>query len=202
MVSPMASTCNHYAAGCTKKARKFCGSKESKNSETHPEKPKMGKTRCVLGAGGSGSGWERMKTGGKAQCLNQCEPHNHATHEKRKPAKTLGFRRFCGRGRRIWSAPPLRSARSLRATGTHSPLGTRFWGGSGSAPKEMGKVQCCQVFPAKVQKEGAILMLWGNSRPSKSGQITFFRGLSTTGQDSQISQRPKLIQAVGSRFPN
>ena len=36
-------------------------SKEDKNSETHPEKPEKGKTGCVLGAGGDGNGWGRMR---------------------------------------------------------------------------------------------------------------------------------------------
>ena len=35
-----------------KQSRKFCRSKEGKNSETHPEKPEKGETGCVLGAGG------------------------------------------------------------------------------------------------------------------------------------------------------
>ena len=44
-----------------KQSRKFCRSKEGKNSETHPEKPEKGETGCVLGAGENGSGWERVK---------------------------------------------------------------------------------------------------------------------------------------------
>ena len=50
-----------------KPARKFCGSKEEKNSETHPEKPEKGETGCVLGAGAGGSGWRRMKLGEKGR---------------------------------------------------------------------------------------------------------------------------------------
>ena len=83
-----------------KQSRKFCRSKEGKNSETHPEKPEKGETGCVLGAGENGSGWERVKPDEKTQCPNQSEHHSHATHAKRKPAKTHCFRRFCGRGRR------------------------------------------------------------------------------------------------------
>ena len=50
-----------------KTARKFWGSKEDKNGETHPEKPEKGETGCVLGAGGDGGGWRRMKPGEKSQ---------------------------------------------------------------------------------------------------------------------------------------
>ena len=39
-----------------KQARKFCGSKEGKNSETHPVWAEKGETGCVLGAGGDGGG--------------------------------------------------------------------------------------------------------------------------------------------------
>ena len=36
-------------------------------------------------------------------------------------------------GQKDLVSAPLRSARNLRATGTHSPLGTRFWSGCGKA---------------------------------------------------------------------
>ena len=48
-----------------KQSRKFCRSKEGKNSETHPEKPEKGETGCVPGAGEGSSGWRRMKLGEK-----------------------------------------------------------------------------------------------------------------------------------------
>ena len=56
----MASTCDPYATKCTKAERKFCRSKEGKNSETHPIQPEKGETGCVLGAGEGSSGWRRM----------------------------------------------------------------------------------------------------------------------------------------------
>ena len=77
-----------------KQSRKFCRSKEGKNSETHPEKPEKGETGCVLGAGGDENGWKRIKPGEKTRCPNPNEHQNHATHAKRKPAKTQCFRRF------------------------------------------------------------------------------------------------------------
>ena len=51
--------------------------------------------------------------------------------------------------------------RSLRATGTHSPLGTRFWSGCGVGLHGAGKGLCCPILPASPQKSGAGLMLWG-----------------------------------------
>ena len=67
MASPMASTCETYRHSEQKWNQKFCRSKEGKNSETHPEKPKKGKTGCVLGAGGDGNGWEWVKPDGKTR---------------------------------------------------------------------------------------------------------------------------------------
>ena len=100
MVSPIALTCNHYIAGCTKSRQKFCSPKTARKRKTHPVWAEKGETGCVLGAGGDGNGWERVKPDEKTQCPNQSEPHNHATHAKRKPTKTQCFRRFFGRGRR------------------------------------------------------------------------------------------------------
>ena len=50
-----------------KQSRKFCRSKEGKNSETHPEKPEKGETGCVSGAGEGCSGWRRMWAGEKTR---------------------------------------------------------------------------------------------------------------------------------------
>ena len=79
-----------------KDAKNFVGQK----SETHPIQPEKGETGCVLGAGGDENGWGRVQPDEKTQCPNQSEHHSHATHAKRKPAKTQCFRRFCGRGSR------------------------------------------------------------------------------------------------------
>ena len=94
MVSRTASICEAYRHSEQKRAPKFCTSKRAKNTKTHPEKPKKGKTGCVLGAGGDGSRCGQMQTDVKTHCLNQREHQNHATHAKRKPAKTQCFRRF------------------------------------------------------------------------------------------------------------
>ena len=129
-----------------KPRRKFCGQKAAKKRKAHPVRAKKGETGCVLGAGENGSGWERIKPDGKTRSSNQCEPHSHATHEKRNPAKTQCFRRFCGRGRRtclacrlgccfpVGSAQhrPRREPRPARqsATGARSPHDTHCAGRS------------------------------------------------------------------------
>ena len=105
----MTSTCNAMRQCAQKLVPKFCASKRAKNTKTHPEKPKMGKTGCVLGAGEDENGCRQGQTDAKSRCLNKCEHHNHTTHVKRKPAETQCFRRFFGRGRRTRT------------------LGTRFW---------------------------------------------------------------------------
>ena len=55
MVSPMASTCKTYTAGCTKTKAKILRPESSEKEKTHPEKAKKGETGCVSGAGGDGN---------------------------------------------------------------------------------------------------------------------------------------------------
>ena len=123
-----------------KSARKFCKSKEGKNSETHPEKPKKGETGCVLGAGGSASGWERMKTGGKAQCLNHIAIQHMKKENRQKPRVSAGFVAgaeglgFGCRLGRAWTQP----------AGLQAPT-TRTAGGPAGAPR-------CQILPHTNEK--------------------------------------------------
>ena len=140
-----------------KQSRKFCRSKEGKNSETHPIQPEKGETGCVLGAGGGGSGWERIKLGAKSQSLNQNEPHSHAPHAKRNPAETQCFRRVCGRGRRTCLGCRL-GQRWTVATGDQRPT-TRTAGEPAGAPR-------CQILPHTNEKV----------RCRRSGYLTFLAG--------------------------
>ena len=135
---------NAMSQSAQKPALKFCASKRAKNTKTHPEKPKMGKTGCVLGAGEDENGCRQGQTDAKSRCLNQCEHHNHTTHVKRKPAETQCFCRFCGRGRRTRT------------------LGTRFWSGCGEVQQGAGKSRCCPVPAASKKRCGAGLVLGGN----------------------------------------
>ena len=148
-----------------KQAGKFCTRKTAKNAKTHPIQPEKGETGCVLGAGEDENGWKRIKPGEKTRCPNQSEPQNHATHEKRKPAKTQCFRRFCGMGRRTCLACRLgrfateRHWRSL--TPRHAVLewmwesAPRSGEGLGvtrfppQAPERPVLVWCCELFLEK-----------------------------------------------------
>ena len=120
-----------------------------------------------MGAGGDEDGWERIKPGAKSRTLNQREPHNRATHAKRKPAKTHvsagfaagteGLGHACCPGCRspMGSAQhwPRREPRPARqsATGARAPLGKRFWGGCGNSLQGVGKCRCWPV-PPQVRK--------------------------------------------------
>ena len=123
-----------------KQSRKFCRSKEDKNGETHPVLAEKGETGCVSGAG---EGVRQVRGSEKIQKSNQSEPHSHATHAKRKPAKTQCFRRFCGRGRRTCLGCRL-GRRWTVATGDQRPT-TRTAGGPAGAPR-------CQILPHTNEK--------------------------------------------------
>ena len=66
---------------------------------------------------------------------------------------------FFWQGQKDLVSAPLRSARNLRATGTHSPLGTRFWSGCGRAHQGEGKGRCHPVPSASPREAGAGLVL-------------------------------------------
>ena len=144
MASRMASTCDHYAAGCTKtEPENFAGQKRTKMAKRTRFGPKKGETGCVLGAGESSSGWRRMKLGEKIRSPNQSEHYNHATRAKRKPAETQSFRRFCGRGRRTCLGCRLGRAWT-QLTGLQAPT-TRTAGEPAGAPR-------CQILPHTNEK--------------------------------------------------
>ena len=167
-----------------KQSRKFCRSKEGKNSETHPEKPEKGETGCVLGAGAGGSGWERIKPGAKTRSPNQNEPQNHATHEKRKPAKTQCFRRFFGRGRRTWFRLPPRSVRGRAPLALARPT-TRTAQGA-AAPR-------CQNIPPANEKsqipQKRYLTFWQGQKDSNPRHAVLewmWENASTSGRRSVL----------------
>ena len=77
-----------------KQSRKFCRSKEGKNSETHPEKPEKGETGCVLGAGEDENGWKRIKPGEKTGVrtkMHQMTMQHVQKENRRKPSVFAGF---------------------------------------------------------------------------------------------------------------
>ena len=176
MESPTTSTCEPYRQSGQKRCRKFYARKPAKKERRTRVHAKTAEVGCVLGAGEDGNGWGRVKPDEKTRCPNQNAPDSNATHEKRKPAKTLCFRRFFGRGRRTWSrllprvllpggerpAPTEAGAETgsqQSATGARSPLGTRFWSGCGRAHLGAGKGLCCPVLSDEPQKRVAVLVL-------------------------------------------
>ena len=62
-------------------------------------------------------------------------------------------------GQKDLVSAPLRSARNLRATGTHWPFGTRFWSGCGRAHQGARKGRCCPVPATSLKEGGAGLVL-------------------------------------------
>ena len=169
--------------------RKFCVRKTAKKRKTHPEKPQRGETGCVLGAGEDGNGWKQVRTDGKTRSPNQNEPHSHATHAKRKPAKTQCFRRFCGRGRRTWSRLPPRSVRGRAPLALAHPT-TRTAGGPAGAPR-------CQILPhtnekSQVPQKRYLTFLAGAEglEPSARGFGVDVREHKGSGERGRLSRSP------------
>ena len=91
MVSPMASTCNHYATKCTKTRTKILQPKNNEKEKNAPGKGQKGRNRVRFGCWG---GVQPVRTGGETRNPNQNAPDSNATQAKRKPAKPQCFRRF------------------------------------------------------------------------------------------------------------
>ena len=74
-----------------KQSRKFCRSKEGKNSETHPEKPEKGETGCVPG---DGEGCSRYGRVGKPEIrtkMHQIAMQHMKKENRRNPSVFAGF---------------------------------------------------------------------------------------------------------------
>ena len=140
MVSPMALTCNHYAARCTKIGTEILRQKNSEKEENAPDSARKRRNRVRFGCWG---GVQPVRTGGETRNPNQNAPDSNATHEKRKPAKTQCFRRFFGRGRRTCLGCRLGRAWT-QPTGLQAPT-TRTAGGPAGAPR-------CQILPHTNEK--------------------------------------------------
>ena len=110
-----------------KRSRKFCGSKEDKNGETHPEMPEKGETGCVLGAGGDGGGWRRMKPGEKTRKRLGGGGSLHHNMTKMEGRTCLACRLGCCSPVGSVQHRPRREPRPAprqSATGARSPLDT------------------------------------------------------------------------------
>ena len=74
-----------------KQSRKFCRSKEGKNSETHPEKPEKGETGCVLGAGEGCSRCGQVRNPKIRTKMHQIAMQHMKKGNRRKPSVFAGF---------------------------------------------------------------------------------------------------------------
>ena len=134
-----------------KRSRKFCRSKEGKNSETHPEKPEKGETGCVLGAGEGSSGWRRMRPGEKPGVrtkVNTITMQHVQKENRQKPKVSAGF---------------VAGAEGLE------PSARGFGVDVGGCTRERGKDRCCAVPTASLGEGGASVVLRGIFNPINSG---------------------------------
>ena len=88
MVSPMASTCNHYAARCTKIGTKILCQKNSKKEENAPDSARKRRNRVRFGCGRE---VQPVRGGEKTRNPNQNVPNSNATHEKKRTGRNPEF---------------------------------------------------------------------------------------------------------------
>ena len=74
-----------------KTARKFCRSKEDKNSETHPEKPEKGETGCVPGAGEGCSRYGQVRNPKIRTKMHHIAMQHMKKENRRNPSVFAGF---------------------------------------------------------------------------------------------------------------
>ena len=144
MVSPMASTCNHYATKCTKTRTKILQPKNNEKEKNAPGKGQKGRNRVRFGCW---RGWQRLEA-------------DESGWERRSEQ---------GRGGRLllslakWRdglVSPAGSVSSRQsATGARSPLGTRFWSGCGKTQRVAGEGRCHPDSAASLKEAGAGLVL-------------------------------------------
>ena len=91
MVSPTASICETYRHSEQKQSQKFCGSKEGKNSETHPKSSEKGETGCVSGAGEGCSRYGRVGKPEIRTKMHQIAMQHMKKGNRRKPCVFAGF---------------------------------------------------------------------------------------------------------------
>ncbi len=131
MASRMASTCDHYAAGCTKTEPEILQVKRGQKQRNAPGKARKRRNWVRFGCW---RGWERLWAGANGW-------------------KSLAI----GQKDLVSAAAAVGSRQS--ATGARSPLGTRFWSGCGRAHQGAGKGRCHPVPAASPRKAGAGLVL-------------------------------------------
>ena len=171
-----------------KQSRKFCRSKEGKNSETHPEKPEKGETGCVPGAGEGCSGWRRMKPGEKTRKARRksrdglvsaaasagpgrsppgCRPPRHALRRAQPclVAKTFGTLTKNGEVSARLTSPFLAGAEGLE------PSARGFGVDVGEHSRERGRDGVGR-FPPQVPERAVLVWcceknIWGKTAPDR-----------------------------------
>ena len=148
MVSPMALTCNHYAARCTKIGTEILRQKNSEKEENAPDSARKRRNRVRFGCW---RGVQQMRTVGKPEIrtkMHQIAMQHMKKGNRRKPSVFAGF---------------LAGAEGLEpsARGFGVDVGKRTGG--------TGEGQCCPVSNASPGEDGAGLVLWEIFR-AKTGE--------------------------------
>ena len=104
-----------------KQSRKFCRSKEGKNSETHPEKPEKGETGCVPGAGEGCSRYGRVGKPEIRTKMHQIAMQHMKKENRRNPSVFAGF--VAGAEGLVSASASVGAGRSPQATSAprHAP---------------------------------------------------------------------------------
>ena len=104
-----------------KQSRKFCRSKEGKNSETHPEKPEKGETGCVPGAGEGCSRYGRVGKPEIRTKMHHIAMQHMKKENRRNPSVFAGF--VAGAEGLVSAAASVGAGRSPQATSAprHAP---------------------------------------------------------------------------------
>ena len=155
-----------------KLGQKFCGQKTAKKRKTHPIWAKKGETGCVSGAGEGCSRYGRVGKPEIRTKMHQIAMQHMKKGNRRKPRVSAGFvagAEGLGLGCRLGCCSPVGSAQhrprreprpaQQSATGTHSPLGTRFWSGCGRTHQGAKEGRRCPVPLASPREGGAGLVL-------------------------------------------
>ena len=136
-----------------KQSRKFCRSKEGKNSETHPKSSEKGETGCVSGAGEGCSRYGRVGKPEIRTKMHQIAMQHMKKGNRRKPSVFAGF---------------LAGAEGLEPSARGFGVDVR------ECSRERGRGRFRPVLPDKSQKSGAGLVLRRNapklSEPKRGGQ--------------------------------
>ena len=138
MVSPTASTCEHYTAGCTKKQTEILQPQNSEKERNAPGLGRKGENGCVLGAGEGCSRYGRVGKPEIRTKMHQIAMQHMKKGNRRKPCVFAGF---------------LAGAEGLE------PSARGFGVDVGERSRERRRARCHPVPAASPRKAGAGLVL-------------------------------------------